>query len=76
MNHSQHIPAKVEDIANALEPLIRRIIREELTRIAKNQPDMFYLDPEMPLYKDMEDIRRRKAQGRIKMHSHQEVWGE
>ena len=76
MNQSQKNSANVEDIANALEPLIRRIIREELTRIAKKEPDMFYLDPQMPLYKDMEDIRQRKAQDRIKLHSHQEVWGE
>ena len=30
---------------------------------------MFYLDPEMPLYKDMEEIKQRKTQDRIKLHS-------
>ena len=76
MNHSQQLSANIEDIAKALEPLIRRIIREELTRIVKKEPNMFYLDPEMQLYKDMEDIKQRKAQGHIKLHSHEEVWGE
>jgi hypothetical protein len=66
----------MEEVAKILEPLIRRIIREELTRIAKKEPDMFYLDPQMPLYKDLEDIKQRKVQGHIKLHSHREVWGE
>ena len=76
MNHLQQTSANMEEITKALEPLIRRIIREELTRIVKKEPDMFYLDPKMPLYKDMEDIKQRKAQGHIKLHSHEEVWGE
>ncbi len=74
MNHPQQL--SVNEIAKALEPLIRRVIREELKRIVKKEPDMFYLDPEMPLYKDMEEIKQRKAQGHIKLHSHEEVWGE
>ncbi len=76
MNHPQQLSANMEEIAKALEPLIRRIMREELTRIVKKEPDMFYLNPEMPLYKDLEDIKQRKAQGCIKLHSHEEVWGE
>lgn len=76
MNHPQQFSGNMEDIAKVLEPLIRRIIREELTRIVNKDPDMFYLYPEMPLYKDMEDIKQRKTQGYIKLHSHKEVWGE
>lgn len=76
MNHPQQFSVNMEEITKVLEPLIRRIIREELTRIAKKAPDMFYLYPEMPLYKDMEDIKHRKTQGSIKLHSHKEVWGE
>ena len=30
---------------------------------------MFYLDPEMPLSKDMEEIKQRKTQEQIKLHS-------
>ena len=76
MNPSQQSSANMEEIAKALEPLIRRVIREELARIIKKEPDMFFLDPDMPLYKDMEKIKNRKDQGKIKLHSHQEVWGE
>lgn len=76
MNQPQQFSVNMEDIAKTLEPLIRRIIREELTRIVKKEPYMFYLDPKMPLYKDMEDIKQRKTLGHIKLHSHEEVWSE
>lgn len=67
---------QIEEIGHILEPLIRRIIREELSRIIKATPGTFYLDPDMPIYQDMEDILQRKTKGQIKMHSHEEVWGE
>lgn len=76
MDQLQHSPDQMEEITKILEPLIRRIIREELTRLVKAEPGTFYLDPDMPLYKDMEDILQRKAKGNIKLHSHDEVWGD
>lgn len=76
MNQIQKIPVDTENLTKILEPLIRRIIREELTRMVKKEPDMFYLDPEMPLYSDMEDILQRKTKGKTGLHSHEEVWGE
>jgi len=74
MNHPQ--PISANEIAKVLEPLIRRIIREELTKIVKKKSDIFFLTPEMPFYKDMKNIKQRKARGHIKLHSHDEVWGE
>jgi|GEM_PF-2170927 len=56
MNQTYQDPGRVEEISRILEPLIRRIIREELTRLVKAEPGTFYLDPDMPLYKDMEVI--------------------
>ena len=76
MSHPQKTSDYMEEITKAMEPLIRRIIREELARIVIKEPDIFYLDPEMPLYKDMEEIKQRKTQRRIKLHSHEEVWCE
>lgn len=66
----------IENLTKQLEPLIRRVIREELTNVVKDVPGLFYLNPEMPLHKDMEELLQRKAEGRIKLHSHSEVWGE
>ena len=55
----------IENLTKQLEPMIRRIIREELTNVVKDVPGLFYLNPEMPLYKDMEGrflrARRKKA---------------
>ena len=76
MNQTYQDPGRAEEIAQILEPLIRRIIREELSRLVKAESGTFYLDPDMPLYKDMEDILQRKAKNQIKLHSHDEVWSE
>ncbi len=76
LNQTSQDPVRAEEISQILEPLIRRIIREELTRLIKAEPGTFYLNPDMPLYKDMEAILQQKAKGNIKLHSHDEVWGE
>jgi len=76
MNQPQQIEINIDNLAKTLEPLIRRVVREELSRIVKKEPGIFYLDPAMPIYKDMEEIRQRKAQGKIELHSHEEIWVE
>ncbi len=67
---SQQITIRVEELLNILEALIRRVVREELAEVVKSRPDIFYLEPNMPLYEDMEDILQRKAQDKIKLFSH------
>ncbi len=74
MSQTENINTK--DLANMLEPMIRRVVREELLNILKKNPEIFQLTPDMPLYEDMEDISQRKAQDNIKLHSHEEVWGD
>ncbi len=63
-----------DELQHLLEPLIRRVIREELLRVATQQPDVFFLHPEMPIYEDMEEIAQRKAADTIELFSHEEVW--
>jgi hypothetical protein len=65
-----------KELANTLEPMIRRVVREELLKVLKINTDIFQLKPKMPLYEDMEEISQRKAQDQIKLHSHEEVWRE
>ena len=74
MSQAENINTK--DMVNTLEPMIRRVIREELLNVLKKNPDIFQITPDMPLYEDMEDISQRKAQDNIKLHPHEEVWGE
>jgi len=76
MAQNHQTPIKTEDISKILEPLIRRVVREELIRITQKRPDIFYIDPEMPLYNDMQDLKRRKTKGKIELYSHKEVWRE
>ena len=65
-----------EALAETLAPLIRQVVREELTAFAETKPNIFYLKPDMPIYDDMAEIARRKAQGDIELYSHQEIWHE
>ena len=76
MRHHNQSTIKAEDLNKTLEPLIRRVVREELERVVKKKPGIFYLEPKTPLYQDMEEIRKRKLKGQIKLLSPKEVWGE
>ena len=70
------ITVNPKELARALEPMIRRIVREELTRAVTQQTKVFRLKPDSPLYDDMREILRRKASGKIKLYPYAEVWGE
>lgn len=76
MKTSHQITMSQDELQHLLEPLIRRVIREELSRIAAHQPDVFFLHPEMPIYDDMEEIAQRKAADTIEFFSHEEVWND
>lgn len=76
MSKPHQITVNEEQLENLLEPLIRRVIREELSRVVHKEPGVFYLRPEMPLYEDMEDIAERKASQSIELFSHRKVWNE
>ena len=76
MNTSQQITIGANELQQVLEPLIRRIIREELFKVIQQTSNIFFLSPEMPLYKDMEEIAQRKASHDIELLPHDEVWNE
>jgi hypothetical protein len=76
MDQNQQISVPVKDIALILEPLIRRVIRQELARIVDKHPDVFILDPEMPIYHDMKKLKNKKLQNKIELFSDKEVWNE
>jgi hypothetical protein len=73
MSTALKVTLDLDELAKALEPLIRRIIREEISRLT---PQIFHLTPEMPLYEDLEDISLRKVSDKIELYSHNEVWDE
>ena len=59
-----------------LEGLIRKVVREELIELAKQKPEIFNLDKNAPIYRDMEDILERKKSGQLKFYTHAEIWDE
>ncbi len=65
----------VPDLLSALEPFIRRVVREELAAV-KSTPKTFHLEPGSALYEDMEEILQRKIEGKIELFSDEEVWSE
>lgn len=56
-----------------LEPMVRRVVREELARVAAKKPGIFYLEPCSSLYEDMEQILRDAQAGQIKLLSRKEA---
>jgi hypothetical protein len=70
---TKSIPA-IEEFIRALEPVIRRVVREELNAIVEQRPEVFQLDPDSPLYTDLEELKARKDHGELAFVSHDEVW--
>lgn len=66
----------LEELIKALEPVMRRIIREELDVIATKQGNSFHIDPDSDLHRDMLELQERKESGTLNFLSHKEVWGE
>jgi hypothetical protein len=61
---AQHIRVKVNDVVGQDEPL------------AEQESAIFDLNPDSPLYEDMQQILEDKKRGRLKFYSHREVFGE
>lgn len=70
---TKSIPA-IEEFIIALEPVIRRVVREELSAIVEQRPEVFQLAPDNPLYTDLEELKERKDRGKLAFVSHEEVW--
>ncbi|HEY85118.1 MAG TPA: hypothetical protein G4N96_08425 [Chloroflexi bacterium] len=62
IQEAQVMAVDIEKLASQLEPMLRRIIQEELLQLAAKNTNLFYLEPDPPLYEDMEEISRRKKE--------------
>ncbi len=63
-----NITISIDELSQVLEPMIRKVIREELNN--KN----LTLSPESQLYSDMQTLLQRKNTNDIQLKSHAEVW--
>jgi hypothetical protein len=73
---AQSISINPQELTGFLEPLIRKVVQEELAQIVIGHPDVFYLKADSPLRDDLVDILNRKQQGEIRLYSRLKVWGE
>lgn len=73
-NHAGGITANIR--LKDLERIIRHAVRDEMEKIARKQPNIFYLEPETPLYEDLKAIMRAKKRGKVKIHTRQEAFGD
>jgi hypothetical protein len=73
---NQNLKMTAEELLKVLEPLIRRVVREELTEILQQFTKTVYISQESPLYRDMQDILVRKASQELEFMTHEEVWRE
>jgi len=69
-----NLTINIDEMMNKLEPLLRRVVREELERVIEEKGNIFHLKPEMTLYQDMEEILQRQKEGKIELYSDEEVW--
>ncbi len=63
-----NITISTDELSQILEPMIRKVIREEL--------NILILSPESQLYSDMQTLLQRKNTNDIQLKSHAEVWDE
>jgi hypothetical protein len=69
-----NITLTVEELSKILEPLVRRVVREELTEMTQQLSNVLYLTQESLLYQDMQDILARKKTHDLKFMTDDEVW--
>jgi len=55
-----NLAVPIDEMIDRLEPLLRRVVPEEIERVIEEKDRIFHLEPEMPLYQDMQEILYRK----------------
>lgn len=58
-----------------LERLVRKVVREELSRIVRRGKADTGIEIGSPVYEDLLDITRRRKQGRVKLLPRSKVFG-
>jgi len=75
-----HVSGQVTDLSIAeLETLIRRVVHDEIESVFAGlnlYEEPTVIEPGSPLYESLIDIQQRAREGRLKFHTHEEVWGD
>jgi len=71
---TKSIPA-IEEFIRALEPVIRRVVREELNALVEQQrPEVFHLTPDSPLYDDLTELKEQNERGGLEFIPQEEAY--
>ena len=66
---AKKVMTSLEDI----ERVVRRVVREELKRVAPTAAER--IEPGSPLARDLEQIALRQGRGQLRLRSRKEVFG-
>jgi hypothetical protein len=58
-----------------LERVVRKVVRQELSRLVHKRKGESGIEVGSPLYEDLLEITRRKKQGRVKLYPRSRVLG-
>ena len=58
-----------------LEQVVRKVVRQELSRIVRKGKGESEIETGSPIYEDLLDITRRKKQSRVKLYPRSKVLG-
>lgn len=58
-----------------LERVVRKVVRQELSRLVGKGKGESGIEIGSPVYEDLLDIRRRKKQGRVKLYPRSKAFG-
>ena len=58
-----------------LERVVRKVVRQELSRVVRKGKGESGIEVGSPIYEDLLDITRRKKQGRVKLYPRSKVLG-
>lgn len=58
-----------------LERVVRKVVRQELSRLVGKRKGESEIEIGSPVYEDLLDITRRKKQGRVKLYPRSKAFG-
>ena len=76
------VDEKSEHHTNGSASLLHRQLADQTTEYLEEGEELaeesgiFYLNPDSPLYQDLVEIRHEIKEGKFKLYTHAEVWGE
>lgn len=66
----------MEKLTHHIREQVNAAIPKETEQKSASDAEPWYLEPDSPLYQDMVEIRTMIKEDKLKLYTHEEVWGE